>query len=189
MARIITITSGEDGVGKTSISLNLSLSLASKGFKVCLFDADASLSNINIFTGIYPKKNLETVIFGQSSLSDILIKNYQGIDILPAGSGVKKITALNRTQTQALVTAFLDLEEYDYFIIDTSGDISSQALSFCMASHETILVATCEPASLTQAYTLLKMLSKYQYRLPVKVVINQAMSGKAARTAYDQCAG
>ncbi|RLC03550.1 MAG: hypothetical protein DRH34_05555 [Deltaproteobacteria bacterium] len=186
MARIITITSGKGGVGKTSISLNLSLSLASKGFKVCLFDADLGLANVNILTGIYPKKDLESVISGQFRLNEIIIKDYQGIDIIPGSSGVGKIADLTRTQTGTLISAFLDLEEYDYFIFDTSAGISSQVLSFCMASHEIILVATCEPTSLTDAYSMLKVLSKYEYNSPVKVIINQVKSGKAAQKAYGQ---
>jgi flagellar biosynthesis protein FlhG len=186
MARIITITSGKGGVGKTSISLNLSLSLASKGCKVCLFDADLGLANVNILTGIYPKKDLESVISGQSRLNEIIIKNFQGIDIIPGSSGVKKIADLTKTQTETLIRAFLDLEDYDYFIFDTSAGISSQVLSFCMASHEIILIATCEPTSLTDAYSMLKVLSKYGYSCPVKVVINQVKSGRAAQKAYAQ---
>ncbi len=186
MARIITVTSGKGGVGKTSISLNLSLSLASKGFKVCLFDADLGLANVNILTGIYPKRDLESVIYGQFSLNEIIIRDFQGIDIIPGSSGVKKIADLTRTQTGTLISAFLDLEEYDYFIFDTSAGISSQVLSFCMASHEILLVATCEPTSLTDAYSMLKVLSKRGYNYPVKVVINQVKSGKAAQSAYSQ---
>ncbi len=186
MARIITVTSGKGGVGKTSISLNLSLSLASQGFKVCLFDADLGLANVNILTGIYPKRDLESVIYGQFSLNEIIIKDFQGIDIIPGSSGVKKIADLTRTQTGTLISAFLDLEEYDYFIFDTSAGISSQVLSFCMASHEILLVATCEPTSLTDAYSMLKVLSKRGYNYPVKVVINQVKSGKEAQRAYSQ---
>ncbi len=186
MARIITITSGKGGVGKTSISLNLSLSLASEGFKVCLFDADLGLANVNILTGIYPKKDLESVISGQFSLNDIIIKNYQGIDIIPGSSGVEKLADLTQTQTGTLISAFLDLDDYDYFIFDTSAGISSQVLSFCMASNQIILVATCEPTSLTDAYSMLKVLSKYQYDRPVRIVINQVRSGKAAQRAYAQ---
>jgi len=186
MARIITVTSGKGGVGKTSISLNLSLSLASQGFKVCLFDADLGLANVNILTGIYPKRDLESVIYGQFSLNEIIIKDFQGIDIIPGSSGVKKIADLTRTQTGTLISAFLELEEYDYFIFDTSAGISSQVLSFCMASHEILLVATCEPTSLTDAYSMLKVLSKRGYNYPVKVVINQVKSGKDAQRAYSQ---
>ncbi len=186
MARIITITSGKGGVGKTSISLNLSLSLASQGFKVCLFDADLGLANVNILTGIYPKKDLEGVISGQFNLNEIIIKDYQGIDIIPGSSGVQKIADLTRTQTGTLISAFLDLEDYDYFIFDTSAGISTQVLSFCMASHEIVLVATTEPTSLTDAYSMLKVLSKHGYHYPIRVVINQVTSGKAAKKAYAQ---
>ncbi|MFA5903790.1 MAG: MinD/ParA family protein [Desulfobacula sp.] len=184
MARIITITSGKGGVGKTSISLNLSLALAAEGFKVCLFDADLGLANVNILTGIYPKKDLESVISGHSNLNDILIRDYQGIDIIPGSSGVEKLADLTRTETGTLISAFLDLEAYDFFIFDTSAGISSQVLSFCMASHEIILVVTTEPTSLTDAYSMLKVLSKCGYDRPVKVIVNQVASGKAAQKAY-----
>jgi len=186
MARIITITSGKGGVGKTSISLNLSLSLASKGCKVCLFDADLGLANVNILTGIYPKKDLVSVIDDQASLNDILIKDFQGIDIIPGSSGVERLADLKPEQTQRLIQGFLDLEDYDYFIFDTSAGISSQVLSFCMASHEIILVATCEPTSMTDAYSMLKTLSKHGYKNPVKILINQVKTGKAAKSTYAQ---
>lgn len=186
MARIITITSGKGGVGKTSISLNLSLALASQGFKVCLFDADLGLANVNILTGIYPAKDLGDVISGQFNLNEIIIRDYQGIDIIPGSSGVQKIADLTQTETGTLISAFLDLEEYDYFVFDTSAGISSQVLSFCMASHEIVLVATCEPTSLTDAYSMLKVLSRYEYDRPIRVIINQVKSGKAAKKAYAQ---
>lgn len=186
MARIITITSGKGGVGKTGISLNLSLSLASKGYKVCLFDADLGLANVNILTGIYPKKDLVCVIEGEQTLDDIMIKNYQGIDIIPGSSGVERLADLSGEQGQRLIKAFLALKDYDYFIFDTSAGISSQVLSFCMASHEIILVATCEPTSITDAYSMLKVLSLKGYSNPVKVIINQVKKGKAAKKAYAQ---
>lgn len=186
MARIITITSGKGGVGKTSISLNLSLSLASRGYRVCLFDADLGLANVNILTGIYPKQDLIHVIDGDAELGDILIKNYQGIDIIPGSSGVEQLADLEPEQTQRLIQAFLDLEDYDYFIFDTSAGISSQVLSFCMASHEIILVATCEPTSITDAYSMLKTLSKQGYKNPVKILLNQVKTGKSAKSTYAQ---
>ncbi|MCF6248099.1 MAG: MinD/ParA family protein [Desulfobacula sp.] len=186
MARIITITSGKGGVGKTSISLNLSLALAEKGFKVCLFDADLGLANVNILTGIYPEKDMASVISGQFSLKEIMIKDFGGIDIIPGSSGIEQIADLTQTQTGTLISAFLDLDDYDFFIFDTSAGVSAQVLSFCMASHEIILVATCEPTSLTDAYSMLKVLSKYNYKNPVKVVINQVKSGKAAQKAYNR---
>ena len=131
MARIITITSGKGGVGKTCLSLNLSLSLASQGFKVCLLDADLGMANVNILTGIYPDKDLGNVISGQFTLDEIIIKNYQGIDIIPGSSGIEQMTELSPTRTGTLISAFLELEDYDYFIFDTSAGISPQVVSFC----------------------------------------------------------
>lgn len=186
MARIITITSGKGGVGKTSISLNLSLSLSAQGFKVCLFDADLGLANVSILTGIYPERDLESVITGQFSLEDVMIRDFMGIDIIPGSNGVEKIADLTRTQTGTLISAFLDLDDYDFFIFDTSAGISAQVISFCMASHEIILVATCEPTSLTDAYSMLKVLSKHKYQNPVRIVINQVTSAKAAQKAYNR---
>ncbi len=186
MARIITVTSGKGGVGKTSISLNLSLALAAEGFKVCLFDADLGLANVSILTGIYPEKDIESVITGQNSLKDVMVNDFMGIDIIPGSNGVQKIADLTQTQTGTLISAFLDLDDYDFFIFDTSAGISAQVLSFCMASHEIILVATCEPTSLTDAYSMLKVLSKYEYQNPIRVIINQVTSGKAAQKAYNR---
>lgn len=186
MARIVTITSGKGGVGKTSISLNLSLALASQGFKVCLFDADLGLANVNILTGIYPKRDLAGVISGQFTLNDIIIRNYQGIDIIPGSSGIDKLANLTRTQTGTLISAFLDLESYDYFIFDTSAGISSQVISFCMASHEIVLVVTTEPTSLTDAYAMLKVLAKHGYERPVRVIVNQVTSADTAKKAYSK---
>lgn len=189
MARIITVTSGKGGVGKTSISLNLSLALASQGLKVCLLDADLGLANVNILTGIYPKKTLESVISGLCTLDEIIIKNFQGVDIIPGASGVEKLADLTRTQAGTLISSFLDSDEYDYFIFDTSAGISSRVLSFCMASHEIVLIATCEPTSLTDAYSLLKVLSRHGYKNPVKVIINQVKKAGTAQKAYSQLKG
>ncbi len=184
MAKVITVASGKGGVGKTSISLNLSLALAGEGFRVCLFDGDLGLANVNILTGIFPQHGLEEVINGDLSLGEILIKDFQGIDIIPGSSGVEKMADLTPEESRRLINSFLALTEYDYFILDTSAGISSQVLSFCRASHEMILVVTPEPTSLTDAYSLLKVLSKNQVLPRVKVVINQVKTAMAAKNAY-----
>ncbi len=173
MANVITISSGKGGVGKTSISLNLSLSLASKGFKVCLFDADLGLANVNILTGLTPEHGLEEVIHNGLGIRQIMIKDFHGIDIIPGSSGVEKMADLSRKEADTLIKAFLDLDEYDYFLFDTSAGISAQVLSFCRASHKMILVVTPEPTSLTDAYSLLKVLSKTGRVPDVKVILNQ----------------
>ncbi len=185
MAKIITVTSGKGGVGKTGISLNLSLSLAQKGYKVCLFDADLGLANVNIITGLFPEYGLEEVIQGKKTLSDIIIKNYQGIDIIPGSSGVQKMADLTAEEANNLVHAFMDMDGYDYFIIDTSAGISTQVLSFCRACHEMILVITPEPTSLTDAYSLLKVLGSKGKNLPtIRVIVNQVKNAENAQAIY-----
>lgn len=184
MAKVITIASGKGGVGKTSISLNLSLALAAAGHRVCLFDADLGLANVNIMTGLFPEYGLEEVISGELSLGEIMIKDFQGIDIIPGSSGVEKIADLTAAESKRLIRSFLALSSYDYFILDTSAGISSQVLSFCRASHEMILVATPEPTSLTDAYSLLKVLSKNKGLPRIKVVINHVKTASAAKKAY-----
>jgi len=184
MAKVITIASGKGGVGKTSISLNLSLALAGAGYKVCLFDADLGLANVNILTGLFPEAGLAEVIEGSRTLEDIMIRDYNGIDIIPGSSGVEKLADLTRSQAAALARAYLDLAAYDYFILDTSAGISAQVLSFCRASQEMVLVATPEPTSLTDAYSLLKVLSRKAPMPRVRVVINQVQTAASARQAY-----
>ncbi|WP_051148575.1 MinD/ParA family protein [Desulfospira joergensenii] len=189
MAKVITVTSGKGGVGKTSISLNLSLALSSAGFKVCLFDADLGLANVNILTGLFPENGLEQVMDGDLTLNEIMIRDFHGIDIIPGSSGVEKMADLTLKESDTLIKAFLKLDAYDYFIFDTSAGISAQVLSFCMASHEMILVVTPEPTSLTDAYSLLKVLSENRQVPAVKVVVNQVKTRASALKTWSKLKG
>ena len=184
MTKILTITSGKGGVGKTNISLNLALALAALGKRVCLFDADLGLANVNILTGIQPEYTLASVMAGEKSLDGILLKDFYGVDIIPGSSGVEKMEDLSRAQTRELVTAFLALDDYDYMIFDTSAGVSPQVLAFCRACHEVLLVITPEPTSLTDAYSLLKILGQKGKLPPIKVIINRVNSVDGAKTAY-----
>lgn len=186
MARIITVTGGKGGVGKTSISLNLALSLSKLEAKVCLFDADLGLANVNILLGLYPEYDLEDVICHRKSISDIIIHTYQGIDIIPGSSGVEKLANLEPKELDHIVHAFSDLEEYDYFLFDTSSGITKSVVSFCLASSEVIIVITPEPTSLTDAYALLKVLCINQFSGSVKIVVNQCKNTKVASQTYSK---
>ena len=186
MTRVITVTSGKGGVGKTSICLNLALAMAEKGFSTAVFDADLGLANINILTGIYPEKHLMDVIDGRCELKDIIIRNYQGIDIIPGSTGVEMLADLDRHSSHELITSFLSFASYDYIFFDTSGGISTQVLSFCMASNEIYLIITTQPTSITDAYSMLKVLSGNGYENSVQVILNQVDSEKQARRVYTQ---
>ena len=184
MTKLLTIASGKGGAGKTSISLNLALALADANYRVCLFDADLGLANVNILTGLYPQYGLAQVMEGSHTLSDIMIRNFNGIDIIPGSSGVEKLADLTSHETGLLIQSFLELPDYDYFLIDTSAGISAQVLSFCRAAQEMILVVTPEPTSLTDAYSLLKVLSKKGAMPKIRVVVNRVRTAQEAKASY-----
>ncbi len=186
MTRVIAVTGGKGGVGKTNISLNLALVLARLGLKVCLFDADLGLANINILLGLYPEHDLEDVILNNKSVQEIIIRNYQGIDIIPGSSGVEKLANLGQEDIDRIVEAFSKLDAYDYFILDTSAGISRNVISFCLAASDVALVITPEPTSLTDAYALLKVLCFNGFRGSPKVIVNQCKNTTVASTAYNK---
>ncbi len=184
MAKILTVTSGKGGVGKTNISVNLAVLLAQQGYRTCLFDADLGLANINILLGIYPEYNLEDVIDGKKTLKEVIIHDKSGIDIIPGSSGVAKMESLSAAQLSALSDAFGQLEDYDYLLFDTSAGISKNVIAFCMNASEVVLVITPEPTSLTDAYALMKVLSLNGFKQTAKVVVNQSKNPKTAQLAY-----
>ncbi len=184
MARTITVTSGKGGVGKTNISVNLAIELASLGYRTCLFDADLGLANINIVLGLYPEHNLEDVILNNKTIKDIIIRDYDGVDIIPGSSGIEKMADLEYQQIDPLVRSFSEFDSYDFFLFDTSSGVSKNVISFCRASSEVVLVVTPEPTSLSDAYGLLKILSLNGFNGQVMVVVNQSRDAKIANTAY-----
>lgn len=184
MARIISVASGKGGVGKTSISVNLAVHLAQKGFKVCLLDADLGLANANILLGLYPDYNLEDVIEKNVPLTEVILKNCYEIDIIPGSSGIEKMANISSQRLTSLIQSFSRLKNYDFIIIDTSAGISRNVISFCMASTEILLPVTHDPASLTDAYALIKTLTYNGYNRNVHIVINQCGNMKKARLIY-----
>lgn len=176
-SRVISVASGKGGVGKTNISINLSIALARKGLEVTLFDADLGLANVDVLLGLHPLRNLAHVIRQECSLADILIEGPGGIRVVPAASGVKMMGELNEMQHGALVGAFDELSATtDVLMIDSSAGIANSVLTFCAASQE-VLVAVCnEPASIADAYALIKVLNR-DYRVDrFRVVVNMVDS-------------
>lgn len=182
--RIITVSSGKGGVGKTNISLNMALELGRSGNKTCLFDADLGLANINILLGLTPDYTLEDVIDNRCGLQDILIRDYQGIDIVPGSSGVARMADLNPEQVEPLIQELGCLDVYDFIVFDTSAGIATNIISFCLAARELVLVIVPEPTSLTDAYSLLKVMSKSRFDGTVKIVVNRCKSIPSAKKLY-----
>lgn len=183
---MICITSGKGGVGKTNISVNLALFLSRLGYRVCLFDADLGLANVNILLGIYPEHTIEDVISGEKQFEDILVQNCQGIDIVPGSSGVEKLANVPNEQLEKLINAFTTLNKYDFVFFDTSAGISKNVISFCMASPEVLLVVTPEPTSLTDGYALLKILSLNGFKGSVSVIVNQISNLQKSQLVFNK---
>jgi MinD-like ATPase involved in chromosome partitioning or flagellar assembly len=186
MARIITVTSGKGGVGKTNISVNLALQLANLGHRTCLFDADLGLANANIVLGLYPEHTLEDVILNNKTIKDIIIRDYDGIDIIPGSSGIAKMADLEDREIQPLIKSFSELDRYDFILFDTPAGVSRNVISFCRAASEVVLVITPESTSLTDAYGLLKILSQNGFKGPAMVAVNQSKDAKIANMAYSK---
>lgn len=184
-ARVIAITSGKGGVGKTNAATNLALSLSALGKKVCVFDADASLANINILLGIHPEYTLEHLLNGEKKLKQIIVDGPRGIKVVPAASGIAECANLSAEQRQVLISALDELQSrFDYLIIDTAAGISDQVLDFVQSAQYAIVVITPEPTSLTDAFSLLKVLKRKGYQRPIYALVNMAMDFENSQSVF-----
>lgn len=185
--RIITVTGGKGGVGKTCIAINMALSLAKTGNRVLILDGDLGLGNVDLLLGLSPVRHLWHVIMGRYELSDVLLEGPYGLHVLPAATGVAEMTRLSWAQQRGLLSAVRDLaRQYDYLIIDTAAGISSQVMSFALAAEKIILVLRNEPAALTDAYGLVKVLSRDHGCRRFEALSNGVTGDKAGRTLYAQ---
>lgn len=189
LSSLIAISSGKGGVGKTSLSINLGLALSQQGYKVCLFDADANLANINIMLGMTPERTLEQVLSGECGIEDIILR-HMGLSIIPGASGVMELTRMGPTEQGRMVRALERLEHYfDYLLVDTAAGVGDEVLSFIESTRQCLLVITPEPTSLTDAFSLLRILLRRGYNRPVNVVVNEVNTELSARKVYNRFFG
>ncbi len=185
IAQVIAITSGKGGVGKSTLATNLGLAMAEAGNKVCLFDADTNLANINILLGITPLHTLEHFFKQDIALQDIIVKGPAEIDIISAASGVSDFIKLSRIQQQKLIEALQILEKnYQYLLIDTAAGIDSTNVNLLLSAPYLILVITQEPTSLTDAFSLLRVLLQQHFNRSVLVIVNMADNKRAAQSTF-----
>lgn len=183
-ACVFAITSGKGGVGKSNIALNMGILLAAEKKKVCLFDADLNLANINVLLGKTPLYTLEHVILNNTAIEDIVFSSHQ-VDIIAGASGLAQFTSLKAKQQNILLESIKKLERhYDYLIIDTAAGIDNVVLQFLHASPIVFLVLTKEPASLTDAYSLVKVLIRQGFKGKLFVIVNQVENEKIAQHIY-----
>ena len=185
--KVITVTGGKGGVGKSSVSLNLAVALCQMGKKVMLFDADLGLANIDVMLGLKVDKNLGHVLNGECELQDILQTGPHGLRIVPASSGLKQMVELTVEQHAGLIRAFSTLkEDIDYFIVDTAAGISDMVLSFCRAAQDVLMVVCNEPTSVADAYAQMKVLSRDYGVKKFKIIGNQLHSLDEGKLMYQK---
>ena len=180
-ARVIAITSGKGGVGKTNIVANMGYALCKAGKRVLIFDADLGLGNLDVLLGLTPHYNLSHVLEGKLLLSDIIIDGPGRLKILPASSGIQALTTLTQDQRMNIFHELNRiLSEYDIVLIDTAAGISSNVLYFNASANEIMVVVTPEPTSITDAYALMKILSVKYKEKHFRLLVNQAKNEKEA---------
>lgn len=159
--KVIAVTSGKGGVGKTNVSVNLGVSLARKGHNVVLMDADLGLANVDVMLGLHSQHNISHVLNGEKTLDEILLAGPAGMRVIPATSGVKRMAELTPVENAGLIRAFGELEyPVDIMLVDVAAGISDSVVSFGRAAHEVVVVVCDEPSSITDAYALIKVLSR-----------------------------
>lgn len=183
--RVIAVTSGKGGVGKTNVSVNLGVCLSSMGKEVMLMDADLGLANIDVLLGLYPQYNLSHVINGERTLEEVVLHGPEGLRIIPASSGVKAMSELTPMQHAGVIRAFSELNfPLDVLLIDTAAGISDGVISYTKAAQEVIVVVCDEPTSLTDAYALIKLLNRDYGVQRFRIVSNMVNSVQIGRDLY-----
>lgn len=176
--RVITVTSGKGGVGKTNLSVNLALAYAQQGKRVIVLDADLGLANVNIMLNMIPKYNLYHVIRKQKTMKEIILDTDYGIQIVAGASGFSKIANLSEEERQSFISELYSLAGADIIIIDTSAGVSSNVLSFVAAADDAIIITTPEPTAITDAYGIIKIIATEVENLNIglKLVVNRVKS-------------
>lgn len=183
--RVISITSGKGGVGKTNITANLAYTLAGMKKRTLVIDADCGLANIDLILGLTPVYNLHHVLKGEKSLRETIIDGPGGIKILPSSSGIQEMSALSMNQKLALQDEFKVLQSPPEFVlIDTSAGITENVMYFNMVAREIIVVVTPEPTSLTDAYALIKILYQRHAKKRFRLLVNMVKSPDEAKEVY-----
>jgi flagellar biosynthesis protein FlhG len=159
--RVLAVTGGKGGVGKTNVAVNLGVALSEIGRRVMLFDADLGLANIDVVLGLHPKYDLSHVLRGERDLEEVIIQGPAGLRVVPGASGIQAMAELSTVEHAGIINAFSELGgDLDTLIVDTAAGISDTVISFSRAAQEVLVVVCDEPASITDAYALMKLLNR-----------------------------
>ena len=185
-SKIITITSGKGGVGKSNFVVNLAIALQNKGKRVLIFDADLGMGNDDVLMGLYPKYNIFDIIYTDLEIKDIIIEGTNGVSLIPAGSALIKAQELEEEERKLFLSKLETLDEYDYILMDTGAGVNRDVLSFIAASEELIVITTPEPTSLTDGYSLIKATDHYKLKNKAKIIVNKAFTKEEGQETYNK---
>ncbi len=185
--RVIAVSSGKGGVGKTSLVVNMALALADYNYRVIVLDGDLGLANVDVAFGITPRYSIKHLLSGEKRVEDILYPVDKGIKVLPGASGVIELANLDRGQLKNVLVNLGRLEKMaDILLIDTGAGLGHTVLNFICASDDVIVVMTPEPPSMTDAYGLIKSIKNQSEKININVVVNRVRTEAEAQQAYER---
>lgn len=183
--KVIAVTGGKGGIGKSSVSVNLAITLARQNRNVMLMDADFGLANVDVLLGLNSRQNISHVIAGECSLEEVVVDGPSGLKIIPSASGNNSMLNLTTVEHGGLIRAFSELtHDVDVLLIDTAAGISESVVTYTRAAHEVIVVVCDEPASLTDAYALIKVLHRYHGVYRFHVLANMTSNAYDGRNLF-----
>lgn len=185
--RTLAVTGGKGGVGKTNISANLAVALSAMGQRTLLLDADLGLANVDVLLGLSPQRTLADLVAGRCELDDVIIDGPSGVMVVPAASGRRHMAELHPAEHAGLVNVFNDLQrDLDMLVVDTAAGITDSVLTFCQAAHDAVVVVCDEPASITDAYALIKVLARERGVNRIQVVASMVRTPQEGRGLHDK---
>lgn len=186
LVKIYAVVSGKGGVGKTNVSVNLSIAMAKLGKKVLLMDADIGMTNADIIMGIHYENDLFDYLEGRVDIEEIIYEGPMGIKVVSGGAGLLEMNVLDKDAQERLIRELIVLGGFDVMVIDNGAGITKETLSFITFAHEVILVTTPEPTAITDAYRVLKTISYYELKSSVKLIVNKVASTDAGKETFEK---
>ena len=187
LSRVIAVTSGKGGVGKTNFSVNLGIALSKQGKRVLLVDADLGLANVDMVMGIVPKFHLGHVISGQKSIREVIVEGPAGLKVVASGSGDYRLANLSERSLESCLQRLNEIEDdIDIMLIDTGAGISRNVLKFVLAAGEVVVITTPEPTAITDAYGVIKVIASSDKETPIWVVVNMVKDEVEGQQVVDR---
>lgn len=184
--RIITVTSGKGGVGKSNFVVNIGIALQKMNKKVLILDADMGMGNDDVLMGFLPRYNVYDIIFEDKTIEEVVIEGPFGVKLLPGGTGVSKFEEVTEQERDTFIEKLSALVDLDYIIMDTGAGISRSVLGFITCCEELIVITTPEPTSLTDAYSLIKAVKHFKLKDSAKLVVNKVLDRKEGEITFNK---